>query len=459
MSSFSKVAQCYAQELDSTGQLLPVSGSLDSPKFLPLHLVQRVEKGWFKFKKVQYYPTSVDLGMVLVDGDTSDIVQKVSPVGTGELSSCTAVAVNTDLKIPVVDAGAEASHTRTRSVESTDLEKVEVCPDSLVKKLENSKFNMNHWKMKALRNASRVCVVVEAVRIRNKMMLMKNSSSKLSLMVKPSKLTEVGAKVEGQRNLKFVYEEGTVLACKAYELNISPKGEFRCASPPSESYPFPFITEDEVTFNRTAYSEINQSVVRYTQSAFSEFIDLERPARAELWTLLSELLLDREALTALDSFVDDALRGDAEKLSLDRVDEKLRRPIQDLLDYLGFLPDGNCKHKLFRPLMTLIHVLDELSDRALSLISGLDKEANRQQIELVAMVLQQADGSLSLKNPDWTAQYSKESLCLVRELLSDCGLNMCDEKPSLKFKISSEQEPVLYAMYVVMTVIKFLKTE
>ncbi|MGH0125844.1 UNVERIFIED_CONTAM: hypothetical protein FKN15_074264 [Acipenser sinensis] len=333
-SSFSKVAQCFAQELDSTGQLLPVSGPLDSPKFLPLHLVQRVEKGWYKFKKVQYHPTSVDLGMVLVDGDTSDIVQKVSPVGTGELSSCAAVAVNTDLKIPVVDAGAEASHTRTRSVESTDLEKVEVCPDSLVKKLENSKFNMNHWKMKALRNASRVCVVIEAVRIRNKMKLMKDSSSKLSLMVKPSKLPEVGAKVEGQRNLKFAYEEGTVLACKAYELNISPKGEF------------PSV-------------EINQGVVGYMQSAFSEFINLERPARAELWTLLSELLLDREALTALDSFVDDALRGDAEKLSLDRVDEKLRHPVQDLLEYLGFLPDGNCKHKLFGPVMSLIHVLDD----------------------------------------------------------------------------------------------------
>ncbi|XP_051545588.1 uncharacterized protein LOC127435880 isoform X2 [Myxocyprinus asiaticus] len=443
MSSFSKVAQCYAQELDSTGQLLPVSGPLDSSKFLPLHLVQRVEKGWFKYKKIQYHPTSVDLGMVLVDGDTSDIVQKVSPVGTGELSSCTAVAVNTDLKIPVLDAGAEASHTRTRSVESTDLEKVEVCPDSLVKKLENSKFNMNHWKMKALRNASRVCVVIEAVRIRNKMKLMKDSSSKLSLMVKPSKLTEVGAKVEGQRNLKFAYEEGTVLACKAYELNISTKGEF----------------QDEVYFSRSAYEEINQGVVDYMQSAFSEFLNLEQPARAELWTLLSELLLDREALTALDSFVDDALQGDAEKLSLDRVDEKLRHPVQDLLDYLEFFPDGNCNHKLFRPVMSLIHVLDELSDRTLNLISGLDKEAYRQQIELVTIVLRQADGSLSLDNPDWTARYSKENLCLVRELLSDCGLNMCDEQPSLKFKLSSKQEPVLYAMYVVMTLTKFLKTE
>ncbi|XP_051541189.1 uncharacterized protein LOC127433373 [Myxocyprinus asiaticus] len=456
MSLFYKVARCYAQELDSTGQLLPVSGPLDSPKFLPLHLVKRVEKGWYLFKKVQYHPISVDLGMVLVDGDTSDIVQKVSPVGTGELSSCIAVAVNADLKIPVLDAGAEASHTQTKSVESTHLEKVEICPDSLLKKLENSKFNMNHWKMKQLRNASRVCVVVEAVRTRNRMKLIKDSSLKLSL----TKLTKVGANVEGKRNLKFVFEEGTVLACKAYELNISTKGEFRCASPPSERNPSPFITEDEVSFMfQENIMSINKDVESYIQSEFTDLFDLERPARAELWTLLSELLLDREALTALDSFVDDALCGDAQKLSLDRVDEKLRQPIQDLLDYLGFLPDGNCKLKLFEPVMTLIHVLDELSDRALSLISGLDIEAYRQQIDLMDIVLHQADGSMIMINPDWTAQYSKESLCLVRELLSDCGLNMCDEQPSLKFEISSEQEPLLYATYTVMTVFKFLKTD
>ncbi|RXM95585.1 hypothetical protein EOD39_16701 [Acipenser ruthenus] len=241
--------------------------------------------------------------------------------------------------------------------------------------------------------------------------------------------------MEGGRMEEIVCEEDTVLACKAVQFTISTTDEF----------------SNRRFFETIAVSEDFKSLKRYIQREFSGFTSLNQSHRAEIWSLLSELLLHNEALTVLDSIMEKTERGDGEKLSLDMLDEELRGPVQRLLDYRG-----TSNTEIFSLVMSFISMLDVLSGQTVDLICGLDMKTLREQLELVEIVLQLADGSLSFCDSNWTNKYSEDSLSLVRELLTSCSLNMCDEEPTLVFKISSKQIPALYAMYSTLYVIYIL---
>ncbi|MGH0121018.1 UNVERIFIED_CONTAM: hypothetical protein FKN15_068714 [Acipenser sinensis] len=116
-----------------------------------------------------------------------------------------------------------------------------------------------------------------------------------------------------------------------------------------------------------------KSLKRYIQREFSGFTSLNQSHRAEIWSLLSELLLHSEALTVLDSIREKTERGDGEKLSLDMLDEELRGPVQRL---------GASNTEIFSLVMSFISVLDVLSGQTMDLISGLDMETLREQLEL-----------------------------------------------------------------------------
>lgn len=468
MSEFCKVAHEFAMELDPTGELLPVSGVMNSSDFRPLYLVKRVEHNWpmSMWKPTKFFPTSVNLNMVLVDGDNFKIAQKETPLIT--LSDCSHVDGSVTAEVPdgVVNAGAHASHSHSRTVETTCLEKVEVCPDELMKKLQKSKFDMNHWGLKHLKN-QKVCVVVQCVRVKDEMKLIKTSSSKGSLKVKPWKATKMAVKAAGGGTRELLFQKDTVLACKAYGLSISSSGDFRYASRPGEKY-LPTFVEDELQMQMCEVQSCYM-VQAALENELREFSVLDQAERNEVLSLLSELLPYREALEALDSFVEAALWGDADRLSVDSLAEGVRQPVQRVLDYLEFsVPDRSshaecsdpqpCSHKLFGPLMFLICMLKELSENTVNQIFGLDSEECTKQLYLVCAVLGQMEHTLMCTS-NWIENYTEGSLSLVRELLTSCGFNMCDEEPYLKFKDSSEQKPVLCALYAALWAISSLKTE
>ncbi|KAK6473126.1 hypothetical protein HHUSO_G27808 [Huso huso] len=456
-------------ELDPTGELIPVSSVLNSNDFRPLYLVKRVEHQWPKsiWKKAKFFPTSVNLNMVLVDGDNFEIAQKETPLLT--FNDCSHVDGSVTAKVPdgVVNAGAHASHTHSRTVETTCLEKVEVCPDKLMKKLQNSKFDMNHWGLKHLKNQN-VCVVVQCVRVKNTMKLIKTSSSKGSLKVKPWKATKVEVKAEGGSTRELLFQKDTVLACKAYGLSVSSSGDFCYASPPGEKY-LPTFVKGMYQTSLETYIRSRYMVQEALENELREFSVLDQAERNKVLSLLSELLPYREALEALDSFVEAALWGDADGVSVDSLAEGVRQPVQRVLDYLEFsVPNRSshaecsdpqpCSHMLFGPLMFLICMLKELSENTVNRIFGLDSEECKKQLDLVSAVLGQMEETLMFTS-NWIENYTEGSLNLVRELLASCGFNMCDEEPYLKFADSSEQKPGLCALYATLWAISSLKTE
>ncbi|KAK1159046.1 hypothetical protein AOXY_G22920 [Acipenser oxyrinchus oxyrinchus] len=471
MSQFCKVAHEFVMELDPTGELLPVSSVLNSPEFSPLYLVKRVEHSWpmSMWKPAKYFSTSLNLSMVLVDGDNFKIAQKETPLLT--FSDCSHVdgSVTAEVPLGVVNTEALASHTNSRTVEKTCLEKVEVCPDELMKKLQNSKFDMNHWKLKDLKN-QKVCVVVQSVRVKDEMKLIKASSSAGSLTVKPWKAIEVGVKVAGETTRELLFQKDTVLACKAYGLSISRSGDFCYASRPGERY-LPTFVQGMYQTSLETYNLSCSTVQAALENELRGFSVLDQAERNEVLSLLSELLPYREALEELDSFVEAALWGDADGLSVDSLAVGVRQPVQRVLDYLEFsVPDRSshaecsdpqpCSHKLFGPLMFLICMLKELSENTVNRIFGLDSEECKKQLDLVSTVLGQMEHTLRYRSDSNEIEnYTEGSLSLVRELLASCGFNMCDEEPFLKFKDSSEQKPGLCALYATLWAINSLKTE
>ncbi|MGH0176922.1 UNVERIFIED_CONTAM: hypothetical protein FKN15_021441 [Acipenser sinensis] len=276
------------------------------------------------------------------------------------------------------------------------------------------KFDMNHWGLKHLKN-QKVCVVVQCVRVKDEMKLIKTSSSKGSLKVKPWKATKMAVKAAGGGTRELLFQKDTVLACKAYGLSISSSGDFcvllqaiRSLSQEEPGRLFRLTDQPclqmavkaaggstrELLFQKDtvlackAYGLSISSSGDFLQSCYMvqaalenelrEFSVLDQAERNEVLSLLSELLPYREALEALDSFVCAVL--------------------------------GQMEHTL-------------------------------------------------MCTSNWIENYTEGSLSLVRELLASCGFNMCDEEPYLKFKDSSEQKPVLCALYAALWAISSLKTE
>ncbi|XP_041082146.1 uncharacterized protein LOC121298896 isoform X2 [Polyodon spathula] len=329
---------------------------------------------------------------------------------------------------------------------SVCIEKLEVSLDELMNSLHRKRFDMSHWLIKKLRKqkVDGLCLVIESIRAKNQLKLQETQSADGSMKFRAQTTVKMGTNISGTREI--MVDEGTILAFKVYELCISEDGRLCGAATPTKKK-WPFIEHDGMADIKAEFSDFG-SLKAYIKKQFNEFDNLDKIARVQIWTRLSELLLHREALAVLEHILEDS--SDGEPSPLDSLGDKEKQPIQKLLEFLGIPSnDADDRCKLVKSISLFVSALNALDEQTVTKICTLDEEVHKQQLQLVESILDPGLYSTCTLEQDWTNELTGDGLVLGKDLLISCGLNINDDtKPGLNFALLTSQKSRLLDLYV-----------
>ncbi|XP_066554797.1 gasdermin-A3 [Amia ocellicauda] len=425
---FKRLTTSIVKELDTQGELQPAWSIYENHNLDLLYLLKKtVCPKWVIFKKSKFQPTGVKLESLLCHGDTVDIGKRQDSVARMSVKHHGSTDLNSAVAGGGVEAEAQLNMGHTHTVGNTDMERVGLNINQLRNKLEECKFNVNHWLLRSLQNSkvTGLYVIYEVLRAKNTINLEQRSTVDAGLSLSAVKMQKFRAKAKGQSEQKMDVEAGAILAFKALRI-------FNVCKQPC------FLKDQGLDFDGAMEDLASDTLdfpalKRQVQKEFAEFENLDKCARKDIWGVLSKIIMCDQALTALDYILEEGGVDPDSPSYLDSLSEGNRGSVQELLRLVGLDPsDAPDPNELMAPFNLLVNAFIELEGTATNLICSLNTDDCHKQLKLVEWLLQQVYSGSAVP-PDWTVQFPEDSVRLAGELLEACGLQLSEQRldPSL----------------------------
>nr|XP_015217594.1 PREDICTED: uncharacterized protein LOC107079267 isoform X2 [Lepisosteus oculatus] len=445
---FKKLTKDIVKELDPHGHLHPVQSVYEAQKLEVLSLVKKkVETKWLFLNVKRFTFTGIKLESLLSHGDTVDFGKTTNKLGSVKMKQEGTIDVKAPVRSSVVDGEAGVTVVSRSSAGSTAMEVEAVNINDLQTKLQERKFNTNHWLIKKPKDhkLSRLYVITEILKTKEPIDLQKKLCGDATLSLSSKNIFTMNAKAKGDREKELKVEVGATLVFKMLEIKMDDDGllsEF--AEEENDSSFFDVDGVSDIAANASDFLAMKQQVER----EFQEFRNVDSSFRKHIWKLLSQTVTSGQALSTLDSILEEEQVCPGDPSPLDALSEGVRSPVKELLSYVGLDPsDPVNPSELCSPLRLLVSALSELEGFTADLICDLTSEARKEQLKLVQWLVEQVYSGSSLTSA-WSEQFSQDSLRLAKQVLGSCGL--CLDEGRLHPSLGSPSNPdvALLSFYI-----------
>lgn len=375
---FKKVTQSVVNQMDPTGDLVPVHSILDHEHFRPLCLVRRRRKAIFHTSP-RYRQTWYTLDDVLLPGEDNRSTESLFPKGDGQDSRQITVKksisdrVDGSLSLCVDSASVELKGVASLSKGwSIKLEKNHIPIPKLEALKTERKMNVNHSFIQQLQKKQQELYVVHET-----LEASEETSYEESIKAEGSFMTQLHAKfcAKGTRDNRqgITIPKGCTLAFRAIQLTIT-DGSWELQYFPESSSMFVSDGSSQGKLHRL------QLQVKDTCEIFSKLSsDLFVVFLKAFEAVMRDRNLFEELIHKMEAVLDET--GSCE----------LKTESPDLKDLLSSLQDSS-RHlllKLAEAITYTLDALDELTeDQLLLLLESLEEKIVSQQLKLVESILE-----------------------------------------------------------------------
>ncbi|XP_049656551.1 gasdermin-A [Accipiter gentilis] len=375
---FKKVTQFVVNQMDPTGDLVPVHSILDHEHFRPLCLVRRRRKAIFHTSP-RYRQTWYTLDDVLLPGEDNRSTESLFPKGDGQDSRQITVKksisdrVDGSLSLCVDSASVELKGVASLSKGwSIKLEKNHISIPKLEALKTERKMNVNHSFIRQLQKKQQELYVVHET-----LEASEETSYEESIKAEGSFMTQLHAKfcAKGTRDNRqgITIPKGCTLAFRAIQLTIT-DGSWELQYFPESSSMFVSDGSSQGKLHRL------QLQVKDTCEIFSKLSsDLFVVFLKAFEAVMRDRNLFEELIHKMEAVLDET--GSCE----------LKTESPDLKDLLSSLQDSS-RHlllKLAEAITYTLDALDELTeDQLLLLLESLEEKIVSQQLKLVESILE-----------------------------------------------------------------------
>lgn len=375
---FKKVTQSVVNQMDPTGDLVPVHSILDHEHFRPLCLVRRRRKAIFHTSP-RYRQTWYTLDDVLLPGEDNRSTESLFPKGDGQDSRQITVKksisdrVDGSLSLCVDSASVELKGVASLSKGwSIKLEKNHISIPKLEALKTERKMNVNHSFIRQLQKTQQELYVVHET-----LEASEETSYEESIKAEGSFMTQLHAKfcAKGTRDNRqgITIPKGCTLAFRAIQLTIT-DGSWELQYFPESSSMFVSDGSSQGKLHRL------QLQVKDTCEIFSKLSsDLFVVFLKAFEAVMRDRNLFEELIHKMEAVLDET--GSCE----------LKTESPDLKDLLSSLQDSS-RHlllKLAEAITYTLDALDELTeDQLLLLLESLEEKIVSQQLKLVESILE-----------------------------------------------------------------------
>ncbi|KAM6042895.1 gasdermin-A-like [Theristicus caerulescens] len=421
---FKKVTKSIANQMDPSGDLVPVSSILDHEHFRPLCLVEKKRKRKTLFHPSPYYKrTWYRLDDMLLPGKDNKSTEPLFPNGGDQESRQFTVTINTsdrvdgNLSLCVDSVSAEVRGALSLSKGwSIKLEKNHISLPKLEALKSERKINANHAFIQQLKKARHdLYVVHEIVETSEEARYEESTTAEGGFMAQLH--AKLGAKGARENTQSITIPKSCTLAFRAIKLLIEDGSwDFRPGIPVSSDLKTTTLVKKDLSsskyFSKSAMPFLSLADLEYfLQESRSVFIS-DGASEGKLGELKREVEENCEILSKLSSdlfviflnAIKAAMRDRnlfqelTEKMEavLDETDScEMKTESPDLRDLLSSLQHSP-RHLLVKLAVAITYTLDALDelteDQLLLLLESLEEKIVSQQLKLVESLLKPYTG-------------------------------------------------------------------
>ncbi|KAI1887128.1 hypothetical protein AGOR_G00202940 [Albula goreensis] len=396
---FKTVTRVVMKELDSDGDLHPLSSIIESKLLEVLSVVKIVEsrKFWL-LKSVRYRPTGVKLHELLQCPDTVDCGgSQKTDIGTVDImqDGCGNVGVSFG--------------------------------ESIL--WNNSKVDKRHFLIQQVQSNSKIRglgVIYQIVKADNLNLGQKSrGQASVNVSAVEAATLDAGGKVDQERKLKL--GGGCALAFKVLPLDV--KGP-----------------KKQLVMDNDDFKELKKSVTNELKA----FTNMDWGTKKSIWDDLSRTTKCPQALYILDCMLEEGHVSADSPSPLDEVPGNLREGIQKLLELVSLYDsDFSGPDSLLSSLGLVVSSAAVLDEEAVNLTINLGGEDRGQMLKLVEAALEKVcSGDFS--DPQWSKRFSESIVSLTNQILALCGLKLGEDTLDPSLGTSGAPDGALLALYILL---------
>ncbi|XP_010120131.1 PREDICTED: gasdermin-A3-like [Chlamydotis macqueenii] len=375
---FRKVTQSIVNEMDPTGDLVPVDSILDHEHFRPLCLVRRKRKAIFQ-PSPRYKQTWYRLNDVLLPEENAKSAEPLSPNGGSHdsrqftVQKSTSDRVDGSLSLCVDSASVELTGSASSSKGwSIKLEKNYIPVPKLEALKTERKVNVNHSFIQQLKKTQQnLYIVHETIETSEEAICEESTNAKGSFMAQL--YAKFFAKGTREKKQSITIPKGCTLAFRAIQLDIT-----------DQSWDLEYFPEERMMFLADGYSHGKLGALEAEVEANSQVLsnlssNLSVPFLKAIKAAMRDRNLFQELTQKMEAVLDET--GSCE-LTTESPD------LKDLLSSLQY----SSQHLLLSLAEAITYALDALDelteDQLLLLLESLEEKIVSQQLKLVKSILE-----------------------------------------------------------------------
>ncbi|XP_078395105.1 gasdermin Eb isoform X2 [Cetorhinus maximus] len=480
---FAKATSSFVKQIESSGDLIPVSSLNDSDKLQLLNLVTKRKKGWF-WQKPKYYPSSFSLQDILT-GDTpikaavteSDFLKYEAKFGDNVAAGTGAEIANLSFSLEGQDSVALESSFGNLKKQEFDLHQLLKIAEKRVIHLDHSFVQQTCEKRNEI-----LCVVNEKVitsqkcSISEHLQIEEKCGGTLGLKTKILKVTASDdGTITEDTEVVLEIPPRTVIAYSVTELFINQNGQFELCllSHKCGGFDKVLLGKNKEAFHSTVCSSLtcvdgankSQECVVMMDVPSETSLSVLKPAIEEAnhqfqpFSELSEekcqqlfkfyyLRLQFKFLTMQSGKLDKLSSAEQPNLmGLQELESTQAQKVKDLLHILGYNcpgDDGSSKNEdatrpgLFTAAFCLFSALDGMSEESLAVL-GICCEIQILPILLYLINHTPDDGMFPIDNPDLLLLNEEDNFYIAERLFALS--NVCLEKKESAIKLVTGKQP------------------
>ncbi|XP_062925370.1 gasdermin Eb [Mobula hypostoma] len=478
---FAKAASSFVKQIESSGDLIPVSSLNDSDKLQLLSLVTKKKTGWF-WQKPKYYPSSFTLQEILTDDTPIKPVVTESAFLKYEGKFEEKVEASTDTKFANLSFDLEGQDAVELKSSFGDLQKEEIDLQQLLKIVEKSTIQLSHpFVQQVCEKRNKVlCIVSEKVITLQKCSISEHTQIEEKCggaMGLKTKILKVSVDDDGvvtkDAGVALEIPARTVIAYTVTELLVNHNGHFELCLLADKHGGFDKALLDRNTggganplscvdgAQKSKQSALNMDVpgetsliilkpaIEEANQQFQPFLELNEENRQQLFRLCCEFLYHEEVIYFLENTLDELSSAEQPTLSgLQDLDSAQAEKVKELLQILGYSCSNGegCSTKdikapeLLAAGFHLFTALTGMSEESLAVL-GICCETHILPSLHYLINNVSDDGMIPVDNPDLLPLKEEENFCIAHRLFTLS--NVCLEVEESAMKVITDVEPAV----------------
>uniref|UniRef100_UPI00398ECF37 gasdermin Eb isoform X2 n=1 Tax=Pristiophorus japonicus TaxID=55135 RepID=UPI00398ECF37 len=473
---FAKATSSFVKQIESSGDLIPVSSLNDSDKLQLLNLVTKRKKGWF-WQKPKYHPSSFSLQDILT-GDAPikpAVTESVFLKYEGKFED--KVGASTETQIANLSFSLEGQDSISLESSFGNLKKQEFDLHQLLKIAEKRAIHLDHSFVQQTceKKNEILCIVNEKVitsqkcSISEHLQIEEKCGGTLGLK---TKILKVSANDDGtiSKDTDIVLEipPRTVIAYSVTELFINQSGQFeKCGGfdkvllgKTKKDYASTLCSSCVDGANKSQMCAVRTDVpsetslsilkpaIEEAKQQFQPFIELSEEKCQQLFKFYCEFLYHEDVISLLENVLDELSSAEQPNLmELQELESTQAQKVKDLLQILGYSypnEDGSSKNtdiatpELFTAAFYLFSALDGMSEESLAVL-GICCEI--QILPTLHYLINNIpdDGMLSIDKEDLLLLKEEDNFYIAERLFSLS--NVCLERKESSIKVVTGEQP------------------